>query len=164
MRIQDVAILGTLSSLVLCAILNVYNANAQTPPTGEDAKRLFGMWRLVSITTKDGKIEPTRGANPKGLIYYGPSGHMIVQISPDRERKLAGPKPTGEEALVALYGYTAYFGTYTIDEKARIVKHNQWGTVQPGPVDSRDRAYEFAPGDRLILKGGNSVLTWERVK
>jgi hypothetical protein len=103
MKIRDVAILGSLSSLFLCAILNVYNANAQTPPTGE-------------------------------------------------------------EALAALYGYTAYFGTYTIDEKARIVNHNQWGTVQPGPVNSRDRAYEFAPGDRLILKGGNSVLTWERVK
>ena len=164
MRKQNVAILVILISFFLCVIFKVYNANAQTPPTGEDAKRLFGLWRLVSITTNDGKIEPTRGVNPKGLIYYASSGHMIVQISPDRERKLAGPKPTGEEALAALVGYTAYFGTYTIDEKARIVKHNQWGTVQPGPVEARDRTYEFAPGDRLILKGGNSILTWERVK
>lgn len=164
MRKQDVAILVTLSSFFLCALLNIYNANAQTQPTGEDAKRLVGLWRLVSITTLDGKIEPTRGANPKGLIYYSPSGHMIVQISPGRERKLAGPKPTGEEALAALLGYTAYFGTYTIDEKAKVVKHDQWGTVQPGPVESRDRTYEFAPGNRLILKGGTSILTWERVK
>jgi hypothetical protein len=164
MRKEDGAILVILISFFFCAIVNVYNANAQTPPTGEDAKRLVGLWRLVSITTNDGKIDPARGVNPKGLIYYAPSGQMIVQISPDRERKLAGPKPTGEEALAALVGYTAYFGTYSIDEKAKIVKHNQWGTVQPGPVESRDRRYEFAPGDRLILKGGNNVLTWERIK
>ena len=164
MRKQDLAIPAILISFFFGSILTAYNANAQIPPTGEDAKRLVGLWRLVSITTHDGKIDPARGVNPKGLIYYAPSGHMIVQISPDRERKLAGPKPTGEEALAALVGYTAYFGTYTIDEKARIVKHNQWGTVQPGPAETRDRTYEFAPGDRLILKGGNSILTWERIK
>ena len=162
MRKQHITVLVIIASFFICAIAN--NANAQTPPTGEDAKRLVGLWRLVSITTKDGKIVPARGANPKGLIYYGPSGHMIVQISPDRDRKLAGSKPTGEEALAALDGYTAYFGTYTIDEKAKIVNHNQWGTVQPGAVEGRDRAYQFAPGDRLILTGGTSILTWERIK
>jgi hypothetical protein len=89
---------------------------------------------------------------------------MIVQISPDRERKSASSKLTGEEALAALDGYTAYFGTYAIDEKAKVVTHNQWGTVQPGAVEGRDRSYQFAPGDRLILTGGNSILTWERIK
>ena len=49
MRKQFVAILVTLSSFFLCAILSPYNANAQTQPTGEDAKRLFGLWRLEHL-------------------------------------------------------------------------------------------------------------------
>ncbi len=164
MRKQHITVLVIIASFFICAIAKVRDASAQTRPQGADAERLVGLWRLVSITTKDGKIVAARGVNPKGLIYYGPSGHMIVQISPDRERKLAGPKPTGEEALAALDGYTAYFGTYTIDEKAKVVTHNQWGTVQPGAAEGRDRAYQFAPGDRLILTGGTSILTWERIK
>ena len=101
MRKQHLTILVIIVSFFICGIVNIRSAIAQTRPHGADAERLVGLWRLVSITTKDGKIVPARGANPNGLIYYGPSGHMIVQISPDRDRKLAGPKPTGEEALAS---------------------------------------------------------------
>ena len=136
----------------------------QAEPIGEVAKRFFGAWRYVR-TTVDGEPIPGRGANPKGIIYYDPSGHMVVQVAPDKERTKAGDTPTPEEAQAALAGYTAYFGTYSIDERARTVTHHRQGSVQPGDVADIVRGYEFA-GDRLILRppGTTYEVVWERIK
>jgi hypothetical protein len=130
----------------------------------EVAQRFCGAWRYVG-TTVDGKPRPGRGANPKGLIHYDPSGYMSVQVAPDRERKKAGSTPTPEEAQAALVEYTAYFGTYTIDETAGTVTHHREGSVQPGDAPEVVRCYEFA-GDRLILRppGTTHEIVWERIK
>jgi len=92
-------------------------ASGQVVPFGDTAKRFVGTWQLVSITSA-GQREPNRGSNPIGLIYYDATGHMAVQIMPDRLRpKYSGTEPTPEEAKAAITGYTAYFGTYTINEQ-----------------------------------------------
>ena len=106
-----------------------------------------------------------RGNNPKGMIYYGPHGEMSVQIAPDVERKKAGAVMTPDEAKVAIADYIAYFGTYTIDEKAGTVIHHRQASVQPGDAGDFIRKFEFV-GDRLILRPPNSKqeITWERIK
>jgi hypothetical protein len=131
---------------------------------GEGAKRLHGAWRYVGSNT-DGKPTPGRGANPKGIIYYDPSGSMVVQVSPDKERSKVGATPTPDEAQAALAGYIAYFGTYTVDEKAATVTHHRHASVQPGDVADLVRGYEFS-GDRLILRppGTTYEVVWERIK
>jgi hypothetical protein len=135
---------------------------------GEDAKRFVGTWRLVSIES-EGQPDP-RGAHPIGLIYYDSAGNMAAQIMPDRDRprwKLGEP-PTPEQAKEAITGYAAYFGTYTVDEKARTVSHHRKGSITPGGVGvDAVRRYEFAPGDRLILtpiETPSLHLTWERAR
>ena len=131
---------------------------------GEGARRLHGAWRYLGSMT-DGKPTPGRGANPKGIIYYDPSGTMVVQVAPDKERGKAGSAPTPDEAQAALAGYIAYFGTYTVDEKAATVTHHRQASVQPGDVADLVRGYEFA-GDRLILRppGTTYEVLWERIK
>ena len=131
---------------------------------GEGARRLHGAWRYVGSTT-DGKPTPGRGANPKGIIYYDPSGSMVVQVAPDKERAKAGSAPTPDEAQAALAGYIAYFGTYTVDEGARTVTHHRQASVQPGDVADLVRGFEFS-GDRLILRppGTTYEVLWERIK
>jgi hypothetical protein len=122
---------------------------------------LHGAWRYVRAIL-DGK--PSR-PNGKGLIYYAPSGDMVVQVSPGNAVGKAGAKPTPEEALAALDGYIAYFGTYTIDERAQTVTHHRKGSVQPG--DTTDLVRRFAiDGDRLILNppGSTYEVHWERIK
>ena len=139
---------------------------AQSALEGDTAKRFVGTWRLVSITT-DGKTDPNRGPNPTGLIQYDAKGYMAVQIMPDRVRpKYASTQPTPDEAKAAITGYTAYFGTYTIDEKAHTVTHHRTGNINPGGLGDFVRRYEFAPGDRLILSPVENMnaLTWERIK
>jgi len=132
-------------------------------PQGEVAKKLLGAWRYVG-TRRDRK-DYSRGANPKGMIYYGPYGEMAVQIAPDVQRKRAGLEMTPQEAFIAVKDYIAYFGTYTVDEAAGTVTHHRHDALQPGDTGDLVRRYEFV-GDRLVLRPPNSTMevTWERIK
>ena len=97
---------------------------------GRHRQAFFGAWRYVG-TPIDGKPRPGRGVEPKGIIYYGPSGDMAAQIAPDRAHQ-GRREPTADEAKTALADYVAYFGTYTIDERAGTVTHHRQASVQPG--------------------------------
>jgi Lipocalin-like domain len=122
---------------------------------GEVANKLLGAWRYVGTRINGGNWD--RGKNPKGMIYYGPHGEMAVQIAPDVERKRTGAVMTGEEARTALLDYIAYFGSYTIDERAGTVTHHRQASIQPGDSGDLVRKYEFV-GDRLILRTADSKL------
>ena len=121
---------------------------------------LVGTWRYVDATL-DGKSTRPNG---KGMIYYDPSGAMMCQVSPGQVVAKAGAKPTPEEALAALDGAIAYFGTFTIDEAAQTVTHHRQGSVQPG--DTADLVLKFTiDGDKLMLNppGTNYVVHWQRL-
>lgn len=135
---------------------------------GEDARKFIGSWSLVAITD-NGKTTQWRGANPSGIITYHESGWMAAQIQPDHPLvQMAGSEPSGEEAQQALYGYTAYFGTFTVNEATKIVTHHRKGSVTPGwhtrPVF--ERAYVFEGDDRVLLHpvGTKNELIWQRLQ
>ena len=130
---------------------------------GKVANRLLGAWRYMGTRINDSNWD--RGANPKGMIYYGPHGEMAVQIAPDVKRTRAGAAMTPQEAFTAVKDYTAYFGTYTVDEAAGTVTHHRQDSLQPGDGGDLVRRYELN-GDRLVLRAPNSTLevTWERIK
>ena len=127
------------------------------------ARKLLGAWRYVGTRINGGNWD--RGANPKGMIYYGPHGEMAVQIAPDVKRTRAGAVMTPEEAKIALTDYIAYFGTYTIDARTATVTHRRDGSIQPGDDGDLVRGFDL-DGDRLVLRALNSTLevTWERIK
>jgi hypothetical protein len=129
----------------------------------EAANKLLGAWRYVGTRINGGNWD--RGANPKGMIYYGPHGEMAVQIAPDVKRDRAGAVMTPQEAFTAVKDYIAYFGTYTVDEAAGTVTHHRHDSLQPGDNGDLVRRYELN-GDRLVLRAPNSTLevTWERIK
>ena len=133
-----------------------------------DAQKFIGTWRLVSIETDTLGRFSRLGASPKGYIYYDGTGHMAAQIQPDRKRPSwsAGTRLSGQDAIEALTGYVAYFGTYTVDPTARTVTHHREGALNFDVVDYV-RRYEFLPGDRIALMPVNRPglrLVWERVK
>lgn len=142
-------------AVILFAQIGARSASGQTPPTGEDAKRFIGTWRIISDTQT-------------GLMYYDSLGNMAAQVMPRRVRqKFAGAQPTPEEAKDALTGYLAYFGTYTVDERARMISHHRLGNINPGQIgDDAVRGYQFASDDRLILTpaGSTNQIIWERLK
>jgi lipocalin-like protein len=128
--------------------------DAQTGPAG-DTSRFVGTWRLVSATQT-------------GIMIYDSLGNMAAQVMPNRERrKYAGSKPTPAEAKDAITGYLAYFGTYSVDEQARIVTHHRKGNINPGQVgDDVVRNYVFESNDRLVLTpaGSTNKIVWERAR
>src|SRR5262245_42156461 len=130
---------------------------------GKIAKQLVGSWRYIGTRMDDRNWD--RGANPKGMLYYGPHGEMSVQVVPDVDRKKNGAVMTPEEAFVAVKDYIAYVGTYTVDESAGTVTHHRQAALQPGDMGDLVRRCEFI-GDRLVLRPPNSTMevTWERIK
>ena len=150
--------------LALVLALTVVAEAQSEPMPSEAAQRFVGIWRYVG-TWIDGKPRPNRGANPKGYIFYAASGEMAAQIAPDRVNPMAGATPTAEEAKAALADYVAYFGTWSLDERAGTVTHHRVASVQPGPLADYVRTYEFK-GDRLILRpvGTKQEVVWERIK
>ena len=130
---------------------------------GEIAKRLVGTWRLVEMVNDQGK--PVRGPKPIGYLHYDAAGIMSVQIQPDWERpKFSFGKSTPEQAKAALEGYTAYFGTYIVDEGTATVTHRRTGNINPGDMGDFVRKAEFRD-NLLILRSQdtNNLITWERV-
>ena len=97
------------------------------------AAKLIGAWRYVGANVNGQRRN--LGADPKGMIYYGPHGEMMVQIAPDVERRRAGNAPTAEEAKHAIAGYIAYLGTYSIDVQ---VPGMLYGAVVHSPVEGAE--------------------------
>lgn len=159
--------LGTVLS-ILAALAST--GSAQGKSQEELRKPFVGSWRLVSI---EGGPEnaANRGAKPTGIIMYDAQGYMNVQITPDRPRPQFTGTPTPAQALEAMRGYTAYWGTYTIDEKNQTVTHHRLGHLDGGIVDYV-RKFELKDGGtRVVLtpiSGGTTNppnhLTWERVR
>lgn len=132
----------------------------------QSAKAQFiGTWRLVSIQG-DSASMLNRGSRPTGYIYYDATGHMGVQIQPDRKRpSWQSRTPTPDQVYEAARGYTAYFGTWSLDEKAGTVTHHREGAINLDVVDYV-RRYSFN-GNRLSLAPVDRpglVLVWERVR
>ncbi len=133
-------------------------------PESDVARPFLGAWRYVGATV-DGKPDAGRGANPKGIILYDPSGHMAVHVAPQKPAGSAGGELAPDDAKAALTGVVAYFGTYSVDERAGTVTHHKHASVQPGDGGDVVRAYEFA-GDRLILspvEARSTRIIWERI-
>jgi hypothetical protein len=161
--------LGVGAVLVVLAVLTPAGS-AQGKSQEELRKPFVGTWRLVSI---EGGPEnaANRGTHPTGIIMYDQHGVMNVQIMPDRPRPKWTGAATPDQALESIRGYTAYWGTYTIDEKAQTVTHHRQGMLDGGVVDYV-RKFELKDGGNRItltpVSGGTTNppnhLTWERVQ
>ena len=129
----------------------------------ELAAKLIGAWRYIGANVKGQRRD--LGPNPKGMIYYGLHGEMMVEIAPDVARKRAGAVATAEEAKHALSGFIAYLGTYTVDAAAGTVTHHRQASLQPGDEGDLVRRCAF-DGDRMSLWSVDNSLevVWERIK
>lgn len=127
-------------------------------------QRLIGTWRLVAIDNSP--LRPYRGEHPIGLLFYDRDGNMAVQIAPSRPRAgFAGALPTADEALDACLGYTAYFGTYSVDAARQVVVHHRDANLNPGATGDYVRRYRFLSERQVVLMPvENDVgLRWERI-
>ena len=122
---------------------------------------LVGTWRYVDAKLDGKSTRPERQGHD---LLRAVRRHDVPGLAGPDVKK-AGAKPTPDEALAALDGAIAYFGTYSIDERAQTVTHHRLGSVQPGDTADLVREYTIE-GDKLTLNppGTNYVVHWERIK
>ena len=145
------------------------------------ASKFIGTWRLASVEARrpNGEVAPTParyGTKTVGYLMYDSTGHVAVQIMrPDRPKFAVNDidKGTPEELKAAWEGYSAYFGTYEINDAEGFVVHRVEGSSFPNYVGSEQKRFYELSGDTLVLKPpqrqvGNEQLnmriTWQRVK
>ena len=141
------------------------------------ADDFVGVWKLVSFERRmaDGEITHPLGDKPAGRLTYDAMGHMTAQLmNPDRPqfRKALSGLGSSKEKSAAYYGYTAYYGAYSVNEKDHVVIHHVEASLYPNWIGSEQRRlYEFS-GGRLTLRavngmggpGTESRLVWERAR
>ncbi len=146
-----------------------------TQTSVSDRAKFIGTYRLITTEVKDaasGEWVRRPNFNSIGFITYADTGHMGVHIMARSRKRFASNPPTGEEAQAALRGYTAYFGSFTVDDAGQFVVHHRFGQINPGGTVDAKRFYDFegerltltpAPADGSGKEKATVRLVWERL-
>lgn len=119
---------------------------------------LAGSWKLVSFHSQDSSSQKNYpfGKDAQGRLIYEPNGRMAVQVMDSGRPKFTSGDPlaTSEaEVRAAFGGYTAYYGTYSVNTAEQTITHNIEAALLPNWAGtSQKRQYEF-DGKYLTLKG-----------
>jgi hypothetical protein len=138
---------------------------------------LVGTWKLLSFESQsaDGEISHPFGEHAHGLLMYDSHGRMSVVLTrADRPTFVSGDPARGtpEEIKAAFDGFSAYCGTYNIDNKRRTVTHHVEANSFPNWVGTDQQRFFTLSGRRLTLRAppllvdGQTVTftaVWERV-
>jgi hypothetical protein len=144
--------------------------------SGDVIPRLVGSWKLISFHSQDssGQTAYPFGQDAQGRLIYEPDGRMAVQImDPSRPRFSSDdPLVTSEtEVRAAFGGYTAYYGTYSVNPDEQTIVHHIEGALLPNWVGTDQRRHFEFDGKVLTLQGplrlggvqGFVSLVWEHL-
>jgi hypothetical protein len=138
--------------------------------------KLAGSWKLISFHSKDssGQTAYSFGKDARGRLIYEPNGRMAVQLMNPTRPRFASDDPTvtsEAEVRAAFDGYTAYYGTYSVNLDEQTIVHHIEAALLPNWVGTdQQRHFEF-DGKHLTLKGPLLLggvqwvvsLVWERL-
>jgi len=157
-----------------------YTSQSEAPALEHSsyAKRLVGVWRLVTYIDENKGSDDTQpfGPNPQGFLIYTADGFVSAQLmKPGRPafRSLDWHHGTPQEYQAAGSGYIGYCGTYEVHEEKATVTHTPSVSLLPNLIDGRQCRSIDLQGDRLVLRaagapvaGGvyvTSRLEWQRI-
>ncbi len=142
----------------------------------EAMPKLVGSWKLISFQMLDpnGQTAYPFGKDAQGRITYEPDGRMAVQLMDPGRPRFASDDPllTSEAQVRAAFGgYTAYYGTYSVNLDERTIVHHIEAALLPNWVGTDQLRHFEYDGKYLTLKGalllGGSErtvsLVWERL-
>ena len=166
-----------LALLLVAVVHGSERTQAAAPELQPLAARLVGHWSLVSFeAVTGGHREYPFGRDALGQITYDAAGHVAVQIMQAGRRPFASGDQaagTAEEVSAAFTGYVAYYGSYSVDERAGVVIHHLAASMFPNWVGSEQRREVLLEGDQLTLstpptlfQGRQRVLrlVWKRLE
>jgi len=121
-------------------------------------EQLVGAWTLVSIdsTAPDGTKQQPYGANPKGILILDIGGqYALVTGIPDRPKFKATSNArsvaTAEEWAVAARGFSANFGTWSVNEADKTLIRKYEIALIPNNDGMELKASVSLTGDALKL-------------
>ncbi|MEM7144922.1 MAG: lipocalin-like domain-containing protein [Verrucomicrobiota bacterium] len=138
--------------------------------------------RFFRSDNLDGSTDFPMGENPFGLLIYGSSGHMSVQMArSDRDDRTKLPFASDDvlnvvpdDAKRAMDTYLAYCGTYSVDQDAGTVTHAIESCTYPLWIGVKQVRSFHLEGDILTLKTAKPALfhgklrighlEWERAR
>ena len=137
--------------------------------------QLVGTWMLTSWEQEGGQTGPKFqrfGANPKGFTIFDASGRVYAMFARPDLAKIASNNPstpTPEEAKAIVSGAIAYYGTYTVDETAKVITMklesssfaNQTASDQKRTVTSLTPT-ELKMHNTTVLSGGQIYYVYRR--
>jgi hypothetical protein len=138
--------------------------------------QLVGTWTLVSWdqTNKDGTKFQRFGANPKGVNVFDANGRFFSMFARSDLPKVASNNPstpTPEEGKALVGGAISYFGTYTVDEAAKVVTLRLEASSYPNllGIDNKRTiitltADELKYGNPAPTTGGQIEYAFKRAK
>src|SRR3954466_1684800 len=105
----------------------------------EIQERLLGTWRLVRWEehSPDGTVTYPLGNDAVGQIMYDGEDRISAQLMRKDQARFESDdwrEASAAEKADAWSDYFGYFGTYTIDERARKVTHHIEGSWFPNLV------------------------------
>ena len=162
-----------LSFLCLGAVLVTGNAVAQQ--AGNALKdQLVGTWILVSATVErqDGSKAEIFGPNPIGIVIFDADGHLSLQeMRSDLPKFASNDRQTGttDENKAIVQGLICYFGTYTLDDAAKILTFHLEGCSFPNWAGTDVKRSITLSGNELVWTGiGSSSqpfrTIWKKAK
>jgi hypothetical protein len=147
-------------------------------------EQLIGTWKLSSRVSRldNGEIvpDPALGDKPSGVLIYDANGHVAAQLSRQgrtmdifkNECAEISAVNTSPNTANTVFGYDAYFGSYTLHEKEGYVTHHLESALWPGNQGKDINRFFTLQGDVLTIKftttqDGKAVtrtLVWNRWK
>jgi hypothetical protein len=138
-------------------------------------EQIVGAWTLIAVTseTDDGKNGEPFGPSPKGMIIFSNDGHFSLFQSRPEIPKIAAndrAKATPEEAQSIVASSIAYYGTYAIDEKTKVMLVNLAASTYANvaAIPNQKRTITLLTSDELKFdnprtpNGMTLRTTWKR--
>ena len=136
---------------------------------------LVGTWELASVELRDGAgvlLPPPEApafgsAGAIGLLICDAAGQIGLAIMQQNRPKY--DQPTPEQAMADLEGYTAFFGTYTVNETDGLLTTQIQGSRDPRLTGTEQTGAVAVQGDRLTVEvpasasGAQPTLVWKRL-
>jgi hypothetical protein len=162
-------------ALIFAVLLGQLSSTSSAQSQEDIAKKLAGMWRLVSNPQRlaDGTTRP--GSNTVGYAFFDANlTHMcFLSMNPSRPQWKSETAPTPEEGLSAIRGLGAYCATIEIHAKEGfMIRHYEINQIPNAVGRVTKRWYSFQGNDRMSLRVDPSELNppvvettfvWERV-
>ena len=156
-------------------VLAQFSSTSSAQSQEDIAKKLAGMWRLVSNPQRLVDGTTREGSNSVGYAFFDANAsHMcFLSMNPSRPRWKSETTPTPEEALSAIRGFGAYCATIEIHAKEGfMVRHYEINQTPNAVGRATKRWYTFQGTNRMSLRVDASELSrpvvestfvWERV-